>query len=195
MKYKYNNEWKEMNVKVSDTLPIGSIVEYDGDTVPIGYEEVNGYSTNEVMKIKKVYQSSASAFKFESFQEFTPTIKYATMTYTTRYGKYKHLDENTIMGVVALRGNITSVTEPGYARIKVNIPGVTSSNVQSWESFGIIQEALRGTDETPYSAGAGVEDGGDIVIGLQRSGGTTVAKWIVENDVYIKVVFIINMAN
>lgn len=48
MKYKYNNEWKELNVKVSDTLPIGAIVEYNGDTVPIGYEEVNSYSTNEV---------------------------------------------------------------------------------------------------------------------------------------------------
>lgn len=147
------------------------------------------------MKIKKVYQSSASAFKFESFQEFTPTIKYATMTYTTRYGKYKHLDENTIMGVVCLRGNITSVTEPGYSRIKLDIPGVTSSNILNWESFGIIQEALRGTDETPYCASVGAEDGGDIVIGLQRNGGTSVASWIVENNIYINVAFIINMAN
>lgn len=48
MKYNDNGAWKELNVKVSDTLPIGSIVEYDGDTVPIGYEEVNSYSTNEV---------------------------------------------------------------------------------------------------------------------------------------------------
>lgn len=31
-----------------DTLPIGSIVEYDGDTVPDGYEEVSDYSTEEV---------------------------------------------------------------------------------------------------------------------------------------------------
>jgi len=147
------------------------------------------------MKIKKVYQSSASAFKFESFQWFTPTIKYATMTYTTRYGKYKHLDENTIMGVVCLRGNITSVTEPRYARIKLDIPGVISSNVQSWESFGIIQEALRGIDETPYCANVGVNDDGDLTIGLQRSGGTSVANWIVENDIYIRVAFIINMAN
>lgn len=31
-----------------DTLPIYSIVDYDGDTVPTGYEEVNSYSTSEV---------------------------------------------------------------------------------------------------------------------------------------------------
>lgn len=147
------------------------------------------------MKIKKVYQSSASAFKFENFQDFTPTIKYATMTYSTRYGKYKHLDENTIMGVVTLRGNITSVTEPRYARIKLNIPGVTSSNILNWESFGIIQEALGGTDVPPYCAAVYAEDGGDIVIGLQRNGGTSVASWIVENNIYIKVAFIINTEN
>lgn len=146
------------------------------------------------MKIKKVYQSSASAFKFESFQEFTPTIKNATMTYTTRYGKYKHLDENTIMGTVCLRGNITSVTEPGYARIIFNIPGVTSNNLQGWESFGVIQEAAGGTDVTPYCAIVGA-NGEDITIGLQRNGGTAVANWVVANDIYIRVAFIINLEN
>ena len=48
MKYKYNNEWKDLTVKAGDTLPIGTIVEYDGNTVPSGYEEVNSYSTDEV---------------------------------------------------------------------------------------------------------------------------------------------------
>ena len=134
-------------------------------------------------------------YQTEEFLSFTPTIKYATMTYSTQYGKYKYISDSTVMGVVCLRGNITSVTEPGYSRIKLNIPGVTSSNMQSWESFGIIQEALRGTDETPYCANVGVEDGGDIVIGLQRSGGTSVANCIVENNIYIKVAFIINIVN
>lgn len=31
-----------------DAVPIHSIFDYDGDTVPTGYEEVNSYSTNEV---------------------------------------------------------------------------------------------------------------------------------------------------
>lgn len=40
MKYKYNNQWKDLTVKAGDTLPIGTIVDYDGDTVPSGYEQV-----------------------------------------------------------------------------------------------------------------------------------------------------------
>ena len=49
----------DQNISSSDTLPIGAIVEYDGDSVPIGYEEVktgiitafmkdeSGYTTDE----------------------------------------------------------------------------------------------------------------------------------------------------
>lgn len=306
MKYNDNGLWKTLNVKVTDTLPVGTIIPYAGTTIPSNYMKcegqelsrieydilfsaigttygagdgtttfnlpnlkgrvITGIDSNDtdfdtlgekggekthtltiqeipshshqflfdqtpgsninvvqvggssawardttsrggdqphnIMQpyialnyIIKVLDAPATGIHGEKFSSFTPTIKYATMTYSTRYGKYKHLDENTIMGVVALRGNITSVTEPGYARIKLNIPGVTSSNMQSWESFGIIQEALRGTDETPYCATVSVEDGGDIVIGLQRNGGTAVAKWIVANDVYITVAFIINTEN
>lgn len=43
MKYRDPNtgELKDLYVKTSDTLPIGTVVDYDGDTVPDGYEEVN----------------------------------------------------------------------------------------------------------------------------------------------------------
>lgn len=47
MKYKYNNQWKEMNFKVSDTLPIGSIIDYNGETAPTGWEEVVDSGSNE----------------------------------------------------------------------------------------------------------------------------------------------------
>ena len=133
-------------------------------------------------------------YQTEEFLSFTPTIEYATMTYSTQYGKYKYISSSTIMGAVVLRGNITAISSPAYARIKFNIPNVTSSNLQGWESFGTIQEATRGTDETPYCAIVGA-NGEDITIGLQRNGGTAVAKWIVENDIYIRVAFIINLAN
>lgn len=48
MKYKYNEQWNDLAVKAADTLPVGTIVAYDGETVPIGYEEVNSYSETEV---------------------------------------------------------------------------------------------------------------------------------------------------
>lgn len=38
MKYNDNGTIKEITVKASDTLPIGTIVEFDGDTIPAGYE-------------------------------------------------------------------------------------------------------------------------------------------------------------
>ena len=44
MKFKdpITGEYKELFLKASDTLPIGAIVDYDGDEVPVGYEKVTG---------------------------------------------------------------------------------------------------------------------------------------------------------
>ena len=43
MKYRDPNtgEIKSISVKASDTLPIGSVVEFEGDAIPEGWEEVN----------------------------------------------------------------------------------------------------------------------------------------------------------
>ena len=153
--------------------------------------DINKVTDSDMNEIKNVVNDFISGGDYLSF---TPTLMNATMTYSTQYGKYKYINDSTIMGAVVLRGNITSVTEPRYSRIKFNIPGVTSSNLQGWESFGIIQEATGGTDETPYCAIIDA-NGEDIVIGLQRNGGTAVAQWIVANDIYIRVAFIINLAN
>ena len=50
IKYKDNGTYKDIVVKVGDTQPIGTIVDYDGAEVPNGWEEVddpNDYSTTE----------------------------------------------------------------------------------------------------------------------------------------------------
>lgn len=57
MKYKYNDQWKEVTVKAGDTLPIGTIVDYDGDTVPIGYEEARPY-------LKKLWENNSPESRF-----------------------------------------------------------------------------------------------------------------------------------
>ena len=44
IKYKDNGEYKDIVVKVGDTQPIGTIVDYDGAEVPNGWEEVNDTS-------------------------------------------------------------------------------------------------------------------------------------------------------
>lgn len=153
--------------------------------------DINKVTDNDMNEIKTVVNDFISG---EDYVSFTPTIEHATMTYSTRYGKYKYINDSTIMGTVVLRGNITAISSPAYARITFNISGVTSSNLQGWESFGTIQEASGCTDVTPYCAIVGA-DGEDITIGLQKNGGTGVANWIVANDIYIRVAFIINLAN
>lgn len=153
--------------------------------------DINKVTDNDMNEIKNVVNNFISG---DDYLSFVPTLMDATMTYSTQYGKYKYINDSTVVGTVVLRGNITAISSPAYARIKFNIPSVTSSNLQGWESFGIIQEATRGTDETPYCAIVDA-NGEDITIGLQRNGGTAVAKWIVENDIYIRVAFIINILN
>ena len=57
MKYRdpQTGEFKDITVKASDTLPIGTIVDYDGDIVPDGWETVD--DTGTYKKIKKIATS------------------------------------------------------------------------------------------------------------------------------------------
>lgn len=38
--YKENNQWKEVKVKVGDNIPVGAEMDYDGSTIPVGWEEI-----------------------------------------------------------------------------------------------------------------------------------------------------------
>jgi len=40
MKYNDNGTFKDIYVKASDTLPVGTEVDFDGNTIPAGWEEV-----------------------------------------------------------------------------------------------------------------------------------------------------------
>jgi len=41
MKYKYNGEWLDINIKALDSMPVGTIVDYDGNVsdIPSGWEQ------------------------------------------------------------------------------------------------------------------------------------------------------------
>lgn len=51
MKYNDNGTYKDIYVKTFDTLPIGTEVDYDGQTVPSGWEEVDNvlYTTPDTI--------------------------------------------------------------------------------------------------------------------------------------------------
>lgn len=53
MKYNDNGEYKDIYIKTFDTLPVGTEVDYDGETVPEGWSEIQDYSTSEIDTGKK----------------------------------------------------------------------------------------------------------------------------------------------
>jgi len=44
---------EEIYVKALDSMPVGTQIEYTGDTIPTGWEEVNDYSSTEIDTGKK----------------------------------------------------------------------------------------------------------------------------------------------
>lgn len=55
MKYKYNGQWYDVSIKALDSMPVGTIVEYDGQAsdIPTGWEQVTGQN-----KIKKTSETT-----------------------------------------------------------------------------------------------------------------------------------------
>ena len=55
MKYKdpITGDYKELHFKTGDTLPVGTIVEYDGDEIPPGYKEVPGVVASVIISPTK----------------------------------------------------------------------------------------------------------------------------------------------
>jgi hypothetical protein len=42
VKYNYNGVWKDINIKVADTLPVGTIIPFGGTVIPANYRECDG---------------------------------------------------------------------------------------------------------------------------------------------------------
>lgn len=53
MKYKdpATGEWKEIYTKTADTLPVGSIVDFEGNEVPTGWEEVEDDKKGDFIRV------------------------------------------------------------------------------------------------------------------------------------------------
>jgi len=123
-----------------DTLPIYSIVDYDGDTVPSGYEQVNSYSTDEV-KIgdtwidgKPIYRKTFIVPSF-SINEISVNTGLTTISNIVNWkGCFKRADinclysiDNALMdewrfnyntGIMNFKTNNQYVTFTGYITIE-----------------------------------------------------------------------------
>ena len=66
LKYYDGTEWKTVNGQITgDTLPIGSEVDFDGETVPVGWQEIDSpdaYSTSEV-KTNKIWVNNKPVYR------------------------------------------------------------------------------------------------------------------------------------
>lgn len=48
MKYNDNGLWKDINIKVADTLPVGTIIPFAGSTLPANYMECDGSAISRI---------------------------------------------------------------------------------------------------------------------------------------------------
>lgn len=72
MKYNDNGEYKDIYVKTFDTLPVGAEVDYDGETVPAGWSEVESYSTTEEVDTGKIWIDGKKIYR-KVFTGTTPS--------------------------------------------------------------------------------------------------------------------------
>lgn len=57
MKYNDNGEYKDIYVKSFDTLPVGAIVEFDGQTIPDGWTDIGN---NKIQKTSQYIEGGSS---------------------------------------------------------------------------------------------------------------------------------------
>lgn len=82
MKYNNNGEWKDIIVKATDTLPIGTEVDYNGTDVPDGWEEVEDTVTRVlkvIYPVGAIYTSTNSTnpkdmFGFGTWEQIKDTF-------------------------------------------------------------------------------------------------------------------------
>lgn len=102
MKYNDNGEYKDIYIKTFDTLPVGTEVDYDGETVPDGWTQVSDYSTNEIDTGKLWINGNAIYRKCYQITKSTTEVIIDTIsnlsivtrcnTYLTRNDGYKNID-------------------------------------------------------------------------------------------------------
>ena len=112
MKYRdpETGEFKDITVKVSDTLPIGAEVDYDGTTIPNGWEQVE-----DVNKIERVLASSIISLNSGySFLEETTLPIY-------KQGKHYWGD------IIIKTSNVFNNLQQNLGSFKINLQGTINS--------------------------------------------------------------------
>lgn len=136
MKYNDNGTIKDIVIKAGDTLPVGTIVEFDGDTIPSGWELVD--DTGTYKKIKKNYNGVVPNGKVlnsnSSSLTDTYSCDYINKNYDTKvYTGYFNGNNLLVKNYDAIKqGNLVS--------LNINLRNETGSSVSGTFIFGISSE-------------------------------------------------------
>ena len=146
MKYNDNGEYKEIVVKSVDTLPVGTEVDFDGSTVPSGWEEVSEWKSvnyTDYLTFESIVTSINSA----------SAIKKGNMVYINY-----DIVVTTASGVNKIATILPSILVPswGSARVADNSNNyyVATLQISSNKNFNI------------YTNNAGVRSAGAIMLFL-----------------------------
>lgn len=133
MKYNDNGEYKDIYIKSFDTLPVGSEVDFDGDSVPSGWEEVNNvlyYNANGSNSTITLSDSASnydyleifykdSDNQYNSVKVFSPNNKKVFLTSSTIYNNKIYYK----MKVVGISN--TSITNNSTSQMTCDTSGNT----------------------------------------------------------------------
>jgi hypothetical protein len=73
MKYNDNGEYKDIYVKSFDTLPVGTEVDYDGNTVPTGWSEVSPWDAGSIVNLFGNIGDSSETGQFDLYAHIIAT--------------------------------------------------------------------------------------------------------------------------
>lgn len=120
MKYRDPNtgQLKELSLKAADTLPIGTIVDYDGETVPDGWEEygTDDYSTEETFTGKHWIDGKPI---------YRKVIDFGSLPNNTT--KYIPHNINNIDKVIKIMGYATEIGTKNFYPLPLQYKGADSS--------------------------------------------------------------------
>ena len=47
-------QYEEIAIQSTDNMPVGAVIEYSGNDIPVGWEKINDYSTTEQDTARRV---------------------------------------------------------------------------------------------------------------------------------------------
>ena len=139
MKYRdENGKWQELYLPpTGDTLPIGTVVDYDGDVVPYGYEKVD--DPNENMVIDHLYITKVGKMVYVNG---IYTMNASSVTFSLPYTSKNVL----YFPITGLGNDVSTPNTYGYGICGQNSKSCTLK-LTTAQTYGVCSFVYETTDE------------------------------------------------